>query len=288
MLISCQAVVPHSIDATLRLMSLLCVPDHLTMTRTLGVNGALLFLYMGLVYTIAWLRRRLDTVDIAWGLGFILVAWMVLIQQYSVRSRVVATLVTIWGIRLSGHIYLRARRRGDDPRYAAMSKKWRGNLWLNALFRVFLLQGALIWIISLPIVLASNRIIVSSPSRFLAVGIIIWLIGFFVETIADAQLARYLKHEKRPKVLQTGLWRYSRHPNYYGELLQWWAIGIIALQVSYGWVGLAGPLTLSFLIIFVSGIPPIEKRRAKDAAYRDYQRRTSIIVPWFPKKSKKA
>jgi len=254
------------------------------MTDLLLQSAALLLVYMTLAQAVARLRRRIDTVDVAWGLGFLVPTYLVAIKDYSTRSRVIATLVTIWGVRLATHIYLRSRRRGDDPRYAEMTKKWKGKIWPQAYFRIFLLQGALIWIISLPIVLASNKVVASSPDHFLAAGILIWLIGFLTETIADAQLSKLLQIKNRPKVMQTGLWKYSRHPNYFGELTQWWAIGIIALQVSYGWLGLLGPLTLSVLIIFVSGIPPIEKRRAKDPDYRDYQRRTSVIVPWFPKK----
>ena len=250
----------------------------------LAVNATLIVLYMTAYWLVARWQKRLDTVDVAWGLGFVLLALSVYIQLPADRTRVVATLVTIWGLRLAFHIQSRARKRGDDPRYVELAKKWKGDFWLRAYFSIFLLQGALIWIISLPIALASRRIVVASPSHFLAVGIIIWLIGFFTETIADAQLSQFLAGKNHPKVLQTGLWKYSRHPNYFGELLQWWAIGIIALQASLGWIGLLGPLTLTILILFVSGIPPIEKRRAKDAAYRDYQRRTSVIIPLPPKK----
>ncbi|HWB38656.1 MAG TPA: DUF1295 domain-containing protein [Candidatus Saccharimonadales bacterium] len=248
-------------------------------------SAALLWVFMTLAQAVARLRKRIDTVDIAWGLGFLMPTYLVLIKDYSTRSRVIATLVTIWSVRLATHIYLRSRQRGDDPRYAEITKKWKGNIWPQAYFKIFLLQGVLIWIISLPVVLVSNKVVASSPNPYLAAGIIIWLIGFLTETVADAQLSKFLQLQNRPKVLQTGLWHYSRHPNYFGELTQWWAIGIIALQVSFGWIGLLGPLTLTTLIIFISGIPPIEKRRAKDPEYRKYQAKTSVIVPWFPKNS---
>lgn len=255
-----------------------------TTARALALNAALIVVYMTLYWLVAKRRKRLDTVDVAWGLGFVLLAWVSFIQFPSDRTRVIVTLVTIWGLRLAWHLDSRSRKRSDDPRYAELAKKWKGNFWMRAYISIFLLQGALIWLISLPIVLTGRTVVVASPSYYLAAGIIIWLIGFLTETIADGQLEKFLSQKNRPKVLQTGLWRYSRHPNYFGEILEWWGIGIIALQVSYGWLGLAGPLLLSLLIIFVSGIPPIEKRRSKDPAYRHYQRRTSPLIPWPPKK----
>mgnify|MGYP005613215997 FL=1 len=140
-------------------------------------------------------------------------------------------------------------------------------------------------VVSLPIFVATGEPL-SGWAWLTWLGVLIWLKGFIFEAISDYQLANFLKLKDRPKVLQTGLWKYSRHPNYYGELVQWWGIGIIALQVSYGWIGLIGPLTLTLLIVFVSGIPPIEKRRAKDPEYREYMNRTSPLIPWKSLKSK--
>lgn len=245
-------------------------------------NAALLWVFMTLAQAVARFRKRIDTVDIAWGLGFLIPAWLVVIKDYSARSRVIATLVTIWAVRLSLHIYLRARKRGEDRRYQEITSKWRGNVWPRAYFSIFLIQGALIWVISLPIIMAT-RPLNGDPNPFMAAGVIIWLYGFLIEVIADAQLSRFLKLKDQPRVLETGTWRYSRHPNYFGEVMQWWAIAVIALQTDHGLIGLIGPLTLTLLIVFVSGIPPIEKHRAKDPAYRDYQRRTSTLILWPPK-----
>ena len=246
--------------------------DHL-----LIVNAGVLLVYMSAWFVAARLRNRLDTVDIAWGLGFAVSAWAVEVQQPSGRSLAIALLVTAWATRLANHIYQRAKTRDEDPRYKAISQKWKGNFWLRAYGSIFLVQGALIWIVGLPIVMAAGKLTGSINIAYL--GTDIWCAGFIIETIADRQLADYLKLNKRPKVLETGLWRYSRHPNYFGELLQWWGIGIFALQAHNGWIGLFGPLTLSLLIMFVSGIPPIEKRRSKDPAYKAYQKRTSSLIP---------
>jgi steroid 5-alpha reductase family enzyme len=246
-------------------------------TSLLIQSALVLVIYMSLGYSVALVRRRLDTVDAAWGLGFVLIAWLVELQASSLRSLIITLLVSVWGLRLSTHIWRRNQGRADDPRYHELSRKWRGNFWVRAYFSIFLLQGALVWMIGLPVVLASQPQL-SGLGWLTVAGGLLWLIGFIIEAIADNQLAGFLHAPDRPKVLQTGLWRYSRHPNYFGELLQWWGIGIIALQASYGWLGLAGPLTLTILILFISGIPPIERRRQKDPAYRDYQRRTSPLV----------
>jgi len=251
--------------------------------KTLLIDAALLFVYMTLAFGAARARRRLDTVDTAWGLGFVLVGWLAYTRQPSGRGLLIALLVSVWGLRLANHIWQRAKRRGDDPRYAQLTQKWRGNVWQRAYLSIFLLQGALIWMVSLPIVTATGRQL-NGLGWLSAAGALIWLLGFTIEVTADRQLSTFLSQKDHPKVLQTGLWRYSRHPNNFGELTQWWGIGVIACQASYGWWGLAGPLTLSWLIIFISGIPPIEKRRQKDSEYQAYQHRTSALIPLLPRR----
>jgi steroid 5-alpha reductase family enzyme len=254
----------------------------MTLSHLLIVNAVVLLVYMTLWFVAARARQRLDTVDTAWGLGFVVAAWAVALQQQRQRTVVIAVFVTIWGVRLANHIWQRSKSRGEDPRYEAISRKWKGNFWLRAYLSIFLLQGVLIWVVSLPIVLAAGRL---SPglSWLTWLGGVVWLVGFLFEAISDRQLATFLRQKAHPKVLQTGLWRYSRHPNYFGELTQWWGIGVIALQAHNGWIGLLGPAVLSFLIVFVSGIPPIEKRRQKDADYQAYQKRTSPLIPLPPR-----
>lgn len=247
------------------------------MIQTLFINALLLFGYMTIWWAVAYRRKRIDTVDIAWGGGFVLVAWATLIQAPSFRSQLIANIVTIWGVRLAYHIYSRHKGKGNDPRYTVLSSKWKGNFWLRAYVSIFLTQGLLALIVSAPITVAANEAL-SGLAWLSIVGTVIWSFGFIIEATADKQLSDFLKLKDRPKIMQEGLWRYSRHPNYFGELLQWWAIGIIALQVSYGWLGLIGPLTLSILMIFISGIPPIERARAKDKAYQEYKKHTSALI----------
>ena len=254
-----------------------------TLTAIFLISATLLFVYMSFAFFVAKWRNRLDTVDIAWGPAFVIVAWVSEIMQPSSRSLVIALLVSIWAIRLASHILDRARSHGEDPRYTELTKKWKGRKWPNAYSRIFLVQGFFVWVIALPVMMAS-RTGITGLKALLWIGVAVWLVGFVCEMTADRQLAAYVRQEKRPKVLQTGLWHYSRHPNYFGELLQWWGIGIVAAQASFGYIGLIGPLILTLLIIFVSGIPPIEKRRARDPEYREYQKRTSPLVLLPPRK----
>jgi steroid 5-alpha reductase family enzyme len=251
--------------------------------RLLLVNAILLFIYMTLWFTAAKIRNRLDTVDTAWGLGFVVAAWAVAVQEQTSRSFVIALLVSVWGIRLANHIWQRSKIKGEDPRYEEIASKWKGNKWLTAFYSIFMTQGLLIWIVSLPIVMAAGTLR-DGMSWLTIFGGVIWLKGFVIEAVADKQLGNFLRTKNHPKLLQTGLWKYSRHPNYFGELVQWWGIGVIALQAAYGYIGLIGPLVISILIIFVSGIPPIERRKANDKEYQDYKRRTSSLVPLPPRK----
>lgn len=241
-----------------------------------------LIVYMTVVWLIGRRRDRLDTVDVAWGIGYVLVAWLSEAMQSTSRSLLLAILVSIWGLRLSGHIYWRGRGKSDDRRYRELTQRWQGPIWRRAYISVFLLQGILVWLISLPILLASGRTVLTTAWIPVA-GVIIWLGGFMCETVADYQLGRFMRQADHPKVLQTGLWRYSRHPNYFGELVQWWAFGLIAVSANYGWIGFLGPLILTIFIVFISGLPPIERRHASNPAYRDYIRRTSPLILWPPR-----
>ena len=255
--------------------------------KLLWVSAAALFIYMTIGWLVAWRRNKFDTVDAAWGLGFVIVAWLAVAHHSTHQALLIATLVTIWGIRITYHLGRRSfTRKEDDRRYLELAEKWKGNRWRRAYFSVFLVQGLIIWIITLPVMLSAG-VKLHSWGWLTYVGTAVWVVGFCIETLADRQLAQYVAMSKRPKVLDSGLWKYSRHPNYFGELSQWWGIGIIALQMSYGRIGLLGPLVLTGLILFVSGIPPIEQRRQKDAAYRAYMKHTSVLVP-LPKRQTKA
>lgn len=248
-------------------------------------NLVLLLIYMTAFFAVAKKRNRLDTVDTAWGGGFVLIAWATFLQYPSDANLVIALLVSIWGFRLARHILRRSLRHSqDDPRYTAMAEKWQGkNYWLRAYLSIFVLQGVLILLVGALISLAIGEK-VEGLGWLVDLGAVLWLIGFVFEMVSDRQLARFRSDPaNQGKVMDSGLWRYSRHPNYFGEIIQWFGIGLIACQASWGWLGLIGPILLTFLIVKVSGIPPIEKRKANDPNYQAYKQRTSPLVPLPPK-----
>jgi steroid 5-alpha reductase family enzyme len=250
------------------------------MLKELLASLAALIFYMSMWWLVGKRRNRLDTVDAAWGGGYVIVALVAILYRQNVRTELIGLLVLLWGLRLAIHIWQRSGLKGPDPRYDTLSAKWNKQyFWLRAYFSIFLTQGLLIFVIGLPISLAGGEA-VRIPAWLAIVGTALWLGGFVTEAAADSQLNKFTGlPTNKGKVLQTGLWRYSRHPNYFGELVQWWAIGILALGSKLSWLGLIGPLVLSLLIIFVSGIPSIEKRRLKNPEYQDYKRKTSPLIP---------
>lgn len=243
--------------------------------------------YITVVFAIAWTRRRLDIVDIAWGGGFIVAALISLMMgprgplQYLVTG-----LVIIWGVRLGSYIFKRVRAsKGEDPRYAEMRKKWKGNAALNAYFRIFVLQGILATVVSLGVIIIN----LSDQTKILPVvglGVVIWMVGFMFESIGDRQLHDHLADPKnKGKLMTSGLWKYTRHPNYFGEAMQWWGIAAICLSVPMGIVGVASPLVITFLLLFVSGVPLTEKRFEGRPGWAEYKRRTSVFIPLPPRRS---
>ena len=249
------------------------------------VNIVAMLVYMSLWFLVGWRRKKLNTVDVAWGSGFAIIAWLVAWQAPSARSTVIAVLVSVWALRITSHLARRVFGGKEDPRYARLSKQWKGNFWLRAYFSIFILQALLVVLISLPIIFATGEQH-ADLGGLTVLGAAIWVIGFGIEAAADRQLRDFVANKaNKGLVMDMGLWRYSRHPNYFGEMMQWWGIGVIALQAENGWIGLLGPLTLTVLLLFVSGVPMIEKPRKNDERYQDYRRRTSMVVPLPPKKA---
>lgn len=243
-------------------------------------NAVGLLVYMTVIFGVAYKRKRLDTVDGAWGGAFVVAATMVAGLQPTLRTIVIAVLIDIWAIRLSSHIIDRIRSHNqDDPRYTELASKWKGNYWSRAYVSIFLTQGIAALIISLPTVFATGDDTTWS-TPLLAAGIVVWVAGFITELVGDRQLRQFLADKKnKGKVLDSGLWHFSRHPNYLGELTQWYGIGIIACGAAWGWVGLIGPVALNILIRYISGVPPIERRKSKDPAYAAYIKKTNPILP---------
>ena len=247
--------------------------------------GAAVFLYMVLMFLIALVKKDNSIVDIAWGGGFIVVSILTffLDGEITLRSLIVTCLVVVWGSRLAVYIYIRHRGKGEDFRYARWRNEWGKWFILRSFFQIFLLQGLLLMIISYSVILVNN-----SSKEGLGIldyiGVLVWLIGFFFEAVGDYQLSRFKrKPENKGKIMTEGLWRFTRHPNYFGEAVMWWGIFLITLSVRYGWTAVISPLVITFLLLRVSGVILLEKKYKKNEEYAEYARRTNAFLPGPPK-----
>lgn len=226
--------------------------------------------------------------DRFWGLGFVLLAAWYASRGvgWPIRSWLLLALTAVWGIRLSVHIHLRNRGKPEDPRYARWREDGGASYWWTSLFRVFLLQAVILWIVAAPLLVAQSS---ATPAQLTAADVAgtgIWLVGFVFEAVADAQLGAFRRSpDNAGKVLSTGLWRYTRHPNYFGDSLIWWGIFVIATSVPGSWWSAVGPLLMTFLLVRVSGVTLLEKSlRDTRPGYADYVARTSAFFPWPPRR----
>jgi steroid 5-alpha reductase family enzyme len=223
-------------------------------------------------------------VDIFWGAGFVVIAWVSVLCSPSeaMRKWIIVGLASLWGLRLTAYLAWRNIGKGEDYRYRAMRDHHRDRFWIVSLYTVFGLQGVIMWIVALPLQAATA----SAPSlNWLdGVGIAFWGIGLTFETLGDFQLARFKADPaNRGRVCERGLWRYTRHPNYFGDFMVWWGFFLIALAGGAWWT-IVSPLLMSLLLIRVSGAALLEKSlKTSKPGYDDYVRRTSNFFPWPPK-----
>jgi len=256
----------------------------------LAVNAGIITAWMLLFWGISLPLRNVSIVDIAWGLGFVLVAWATFLMQsrspagVSTQHWLLPVLGTIWGCRLSGYVGLRNHGQPEDKRYVAMREKRGGSFWWRSLYVVFLLQGVIMWIVSLPLQLG----IVGVEPKWTVlhgIGVAIWGVGFIFETVGDWQMARFKKNPaNKGQVLDRGLWRYTRHPNYFGDFCVWWGLFLIAdAYLTLNWT-IVSPLLMSVLLMKVSGVTLLEQSlEQQKPGYADYIRCTNAFFPGLPK-----
>lgn len=264
-----------------------------------GVNlaacAAAALAVMLVTFAVALVKGVHRIVDVAWGLGFTAVAAVSFVlsdgQGHDGRRLIVTVLTAVWGLRLAGHIALRGRGHGEDPRYARMLARAPGNPHLYALRMVYLLQGALVWLVSLP-VQAAQYLPGPMPGHqwaVAAIGVVAWLTGFFFETVGDAQLARFkadstLRDRNGHRIMDRGLWRYTRHPNYFGDFLVWWGLFLLACgDWTVAVTTLVSPLVMSLLLTRGSGKRLLERQLADRPGYAAYAARTSGFFPMPPR-----
>jgi steroid 5-alpha reductase family enzyme len=242
--------------------------------------------YMTAWFLLALLKKDNSLADTAWGLGFVLLAGLTFIrgpEPAAPRRVLVTSLVLAWGLRLAAHVFTRNRKKGEDFRYAAWRARWGRCFVLRSYLQIFLLQGLLLLVIAWPVVLVNSTPQTGLGWRDLA-GAAVWLLGFVFEAAADAQLARFKREARNQgRIMAGGLWRYSRHPNYFGEALMWWGLFILALGSEGGRPALASPLLITVLLRFVSGVPMLERKYLKNAEFQAYARRTNAFFPWPPR-----
>ncbi len=259
------------------------------MANMLYIASAVLFFFMTLWFLVSLAIRRNDIADVLWGAGFIVVVLTSLaaVETASLRALIMSLLVIIWGSRLSTRIFFKNRGKPEDFRYKKWREEWGRYFALRSYFQVFVLQGILMLVVLTPVLYVIGRQDPVSFSVFDFLGVTIWITGFLLETVADYQLDSFKSRSyNKGHILQTGLWKYSRHPNYFGEVVMWWGIYCMALAVSGGVYTFIGPLVITILILKVSGIPLLEEHYRDNPKYQQYSRRTSVFIPLPPRKDK--
>ncbi|MFX1512958.1 MAG: DUF1295 domain-containing protein [Promethearchaeota archaeon] len=262
-----------------------------TVIESFIFSGIALFLYLNVFFIIALIIKDNSIMDQAWGTGFILVALIALLTGdteniWNLRRILVTILVCIWGLRLAIYIYIRNRGKGEDWRYKRGRENWGKWFLPRSYLQVFMLQGILLMPIATSIIIINS---VSSTDLTLidGVGIIIWIIGFIFEAGGDWQLYKFKQNpNNKNKIMTQGLWQYTRHPNYFGEVSMWWGIFLLALVVEFpiGLISIISPVLITLLILKVSGITMLEDKYRDNEEYQEYSKKTNSFFPWFPKK----
>lgn len=250
------------------------------------------FLVIMSVMTFLWIVsiiiKNVSIVDIFWGLGFVISCGFYFLNSHGNESRkiILMSLAALWGFRLTGYLAWRNVGKGEDFRYREFRRKYgEKRYWWISFFQTFLLQGVLMWLISAPLLGAQYYGQDTPPGILDYTGMALWIIGFTFETGGDLQLAHFKANpSNRGKVLDRGFWRYTRHPNYFGDSAVWWGFALICMA-SGSYLPALGSLLMTALIIRVSGVALLEKTlKEEKPQYREYIEKTSSFIPWFPKK----
>jgi steroid 5-alpha reductase family enzyme len=268
------------------------IPNDLSQTVvTLGAGLAALLVFMGLGLAYALAKHLLSVVDTLWGLGFVVVAAVSAVVSLGgdggqAQRWIVLAMVAVWGLRLAWHVGGRNHGKGEDPRYAELldnGEKAGRSFARTAVTRVFLPQGVAMFVVSAPLMVGPNNERMSVPLTI--VGVVVWAVGLFFEAVGDAQLKKYKSDpDNKGKIMDTGLWSLTRHPNYFGDAAVWWGLGLVAAGSWPGLVALVGPAIMTYSLVNVTGAKLNEKSQRKKPGWDDYARRTSYFIPLPPKK----
>jgi steroid 5-alpha reductase family enzyme len=253
-----------------------------------GTNLAAITTMMIIGWIVSLFLKKVTFVDSLWGLGFVLIAWMTFFNTdgYLLRRLLLVGLTTAWGVRLCLHLSWRNWGHGEDPRYAAWREQAGPHFWIFSLVKVFLPQAVFLWTISLGIQFGQLSSTPNHLTIYDIIGSALWGIGFFFESIADYQLAKFkVDPSNQGKVMDRGLWAYSRHPNYFGEALIWWGLFVITLSTPNSWWAIISPVIITVVLLKMTGIALMERTIVDNRpGYREYIQRTNAFFPWVPKK----
>ena len=256
------------------------------------ISLIIVLIFTTIIFFIAQKKKDNSIIDIAYGLGFIVTSLVLFAMKLQVslvppQATIIFLLILIWGSRLAYRIYNKNKGKGEDFRYKAWREEWnkKGESYykLRAYLQIFVLQGTIISIVLLPFTLSLHNN--TSPNSFLLIGVLVWLLGFFFEVLGDKQLDAFIRNTNPDKgtIMKTGLWKYTRHPNYFGESTMWFGIACIALSAQSSLFVVLSPLVITYLLLFVSGIPMLEKRWEGVPEWEVYKKNTSAFFPLPPK-----
>lgn len=255
--------------------------------ETLSTILLVVVTFVTLLFLVSLFLQRNDIADVAWGVGIFLVACTsyLLSTGVTLPLSILLILVALWGIRLSVRIFLRNRKESEDFRYKKWREEWGKWFYLRSYLQIYILQGFLMIVVGYSVVHASMYGDSSNFGILATAGLLVWCIGYFFEVVGDWQLDTFIKSKPtKGTILSTGLWKYTRHPNYFGEVSMWWGIWLMIATVPMSYIALISPLTITILILKVSGIPMLEKRFEGNTQFDEYKKRTSAFFPLPPKK----
>ena len=257
--------------------------DSFATIIAINLAAVITMMFIGWLFSIV--KRNVNVVDSLWGLGFVLIAWLTffLAEGFLARKLLIALMVSFWGIRLSIYLTWRNWAKSEDARYGSWRTQIGKKFWYISLFKVFLLQALFMWVIALG---PQYGQVAQQPGHLTwldALGFMIWLTGFVYESLSDWQLARFKADlANRGKVMNRGLWAYSRHPNYFGEFLVWWGLFMVTLNTPLGWWTIGSPLIVTLVLLKMTGIPLTERAITNTRpGYKRYIRETNAFIPWF-------
>jgi steroid 5-alpha reductase family enzyme len=238
-----------------------------------------LSIYFFLWFVVLTLIKNAGYIDIAWGLGFVLIAWVAQLTYNHPIGWVIVALVSMWGLRLAYHIGKRNIGKPEDFRYQNFRREWGKNYFVRSIFQIYLLQGVLMFIVSLSFLEGLSKDHIHTPILY-ALGLLLFVIGYGFEVIGDAQLRAHSSNpSNKGKLMKTGLWSMTRHPNYFGESVLWSGLALMSLGLNTSFVPILGALTITILVRYVSGVPLLETRMKKYEGFEEYAKDVPIFFP---------